>query len=87
MPDNLNDNQMNEEMLKIAQDEYQRQFREWTENRPKKSNVYDEIQKLLKKYEKLKDDFTISPCPKCGCTTVISKNDNWVCERCGKVIV
>jgi len=33
------------------------------------------------------DGDDISPCPRCGCETVVSKDDNWICEKCSEVIV
>lgn len=45
----------------------------------------EEFDKIMEKYEENEDD--ISPCPKCGCETVIIKNDNYVCEKCKEIII
>ena len=43
----------------------------------------EKFDRIMDKY----DDEDISPCPKCGCETVVSKDDKWVCESCGEVIL
>ena len=78
---------MNDEILKIAQAEYQRQYNDWVSQEPKKEDVNQLIEGLIRKYQDLEDNDDISPCPKCGCETVVSKNDNWICEKCKEIIV
>lgn len=44
---------MNEELLKIAQEEFQRQYDNWTSMEPNRDEFYETIkklEKLLKKY-------------------------------------
>jgi len=55
-------------------------------NKELNEKLRDFLQDAINNYEPDEDD-DISPCPKCGCETVISKDDNWICEKCGEVII
>ena len=42
------------------------------------------------KFDKIMDEFDehdIAVCPKCGCKTVVYKDDKWTCEDCNEVII
>lgn len=41
---------MNEELLKIAQAEYQRQYDEWLRKEPDKKKIIDSLEELIQKY-------------------------------------
>ena len=49
---------MDEDMLKIAQDEYQRQYYEWLANKPKEKDIFKSIEMLIEKYTEMRKNVT-----------------------------
>ncbi len=44
---------MNEELLKLAQAEYQRQYNNWLRAKPNKNEFYESVENLIKYYSKI----------------------------------